>query len=66
MLAANVGYRANHNLQRIIRLDQSLCLAFAQLNFCKSLHDVEACARSVGRASSINGFPRQALAFTSG
>ena len=36
----------NRKVQRFTCMDQCLCMAFAQLTFCESLRDIEACLRS--------------------
>jgi len=39
-------YRGDYKVQRFSSLDQFLCLAFAQLTYCESLRDIEACLRA--------------------
>lgn len=40
-------YRGNQRVRTFSCLDQFLCMAFAQLTFRESLHDIETCLRSV-------------------
>ena len=40
-------YRGNYKVQKFSRLDQFLCMAFAQLTYRESLRDIEACLRAV-------------------
>src|SRR5713101_2371948 len=40
-------YRGNYKFRGFSCFDQFLCLAFAQLTYCESLRDIEACLRSV-------------------
>jgi hypothetical protein len=37
--------QGDYKVQRVPYLDQSLCLAFAQLTYRESLRDIEACLR---------------------
>ena len=39
-------YHGNHKIQSFTCLDQSLCMAFAQLTYRESLRDIEACLRA--------------------
>ena len=39
-------YDGNYKVQSFTCLDQFLCMAFAQLTFCESLRDIQACLRS--------------------
>ena len=39
-------YGGDYKVQRFSSLDQFLCLAFAQLTYCESLRDIEACLRA--------------------
>jgi Domain of unknown function (DUF4372)/Transposase DDE domain len=39
-------YKGNFNVRTFTRLDQFLCMAFAQLTYRESLRDVEACLRA--------------------
>jgi Domain of unknown function (DUF4372) len=39
-------YRVNRKVRRFSCLEWYLCMAFAQLTYCKSLCDVEACLRA--------------------
>ena len=39
-------YGGNHMVKSFTCMDQYLCMAFAQLTFCESLRDIEACLRS--------------------
>jgi hypothetical protein len=39
-------YRGDFNVRRFSCLDQFLCMAFAQLTYCESLRDIEACLRA--------------------
>jgi|SRR5450631_434898 hypothetical protein len=38
-------YDGEHKIKRFTRLEQFLCLAFAQLTYRESLRDIEACLR---------------------
>ncbi len=40
-------YRGNYKVKSFTCLDQFLCMAFAQLTYRESLHDIEACLRSM-------------------
>ena len=40
-------YRGHHRVRTFSCLDQFLCMAFAQLTFRESLHDIETCLRGV-------------------
>ena len=40
-------YQGHHRVRTFFCLDQFLCMAFAQLTFRESLHDIETCLRSV-------------------
>lgn len=39
-------YSGNHKVKSFTCRDQFLCMAFAQLTYCESLRDIEACLRS--------------------
>jgi Domain of unknown function (DUF4372)/Transposase DDE domain len=41
-------YDGNHKVKSFTCMDQYLCMAFAQLTFCESLRDIEACLRAHG------------------
>jgi len=43
------GYRGNHKIKTFSCWDQFLCMAFAQLTYRESLHDIQACLRVSGR-----------------
>jgi len=40
-------YRGNYKVQKFSCMDQFLCMAFAQLTYCESLRDIEACLRAM-------------------
>jgi hypothetical protein len=42
-------YRGNHKIKTFSCWDQFLCMAFAQLTYRESLHDIQACLRVSGR-----------------
>lgn len=40
-------YRGNHKVKSFTCLDQFYCMAFAQITYRSSLHDIEACLRAM-------------------
>ena len=50
-------YRGNHKLKTFHCLDQYLCMAFGQLAYRESLHDIEACLRAQSSKLYHMGIP---------
>jgi hypothetical protein len=48
-------YKGDRRVRRFSCWQQFLCMAFAQLTYRESLRDIEACARSLGKALYHNG-----------
>ena len=49
-------YKGDYKSQKFTCYDQFLCMSFAQLTYCESLRDIEACLNAIGKKRYLLGF----------